>query len=64
MIKIGDTWYARRPGATALTELKITDITPMTIEVMSKGLHGTRERYKRGEIEFIEFAKGEDDGEA
>jgi len=59
MIKIGDTWYARRPGATALTELKITDITPMTIEVMSRGLPSTRERYKIGEIEFIEFAKGE-----
>ena len=61
MIKIGDTWYARLPGATVLTKLKITDITPMTIEVMSRNLHGTRERYKRGEIEFIEFAKGEDD---
>lgn len=55
-IEIDQRWYIRRPGATALSAVVITDVTGCTVEVRDDGgysRHGTQ-RYVFDELEFIE----------
>lgn len=38
-LEIGQVWYLRRPGASAIIKAKITDVTQKTVQIQELGRH-------------------------
>ena len=66
IVKKGQVWFLKRPGAVCLTKAIITDITKHTVEI--KDLHEDfhigkipyliqKERYAFGQLDFIELVE-------
>ncbi len=51
--KVGEFWYVKLPGVTALATELIKEITKHTVE-LSEDNYGSVRRYKISDIEFVE----------
>jgi hypothetical protein len=55
--KVGESWYIRLPGGSALSILKIIDRTPKVVELISPN-HGVSILYVIADLEFVEKLTG------
>lgn len=53
-VEVGEVWFIQQPGASALTTVRITDLTAATVELAEQTLGARPMRYKRSDINFIE----------
>ena len=57
-IKVGENWYIKLPGAIALVEVEILEVTKQTVVIKqshrSLSYISSENRYKKSDIEFIE----------
>lgn len=54
---VGERWYIRYPGARALTEVEIIDVTPRTVLVQSVSYYSPGTRYEKKDLDFVERCK-------
>lgn len=57
-IKVGENWYVKFPGAIALVEVEIVEVTKQTVVIKqphrSLSYLSNENRYKKSDIEFVE----------
>lgn len=51
--QVHQVWFVKLPGATSLTEVTISDVTPKTVELATR--FNGKSRYVRTEVEFVEM---------
>ena len=53
-LKVGDNWYVKLPGATALVEVKIEQVTPKTVLLRQMDFpYNNPLRYEISNITFV-----------
>jgi hypothetical protein len=52
--KIGESWYIRLPGGSALSKLKIIDRTPKVVELIPPEYGACSSFYAIADLEFVE----------
>lgn len=50
----GEIWWVKMPGAVALTEVLVEQITQNTVLLKHPGYHTTSSRYRKCEVDFVE----------
>jgi len=61
--QIGQKWYAKRPGALAVCEVEISDITIATVAFKMVSCFDAEERYEWKDITFIEQITSREEGD-
>jgi hypothetical protein len=57
-LKVGDHWYIKPSGKSALDEYEILDVTKSTVEIKECGVsHPPVRRYSIFDVKFIEKVK-------
>ena len=53
-LRFGECWYVKLPGATALIEVVINEVTSKTVVLSPTEKYNPTLRYKKSDIEFVE----------
>ena len=53
-LNVGEHWYVKFPGAIALTEVVIDEVTSKTVVLTPTKKYSPPGRYKKSDIEFVE----------
>lgn len=58
VVKIGEYWFIKHSGATALSKVLVTDLSGLTVELQEQTLSAREMRYSLEDVQFIERISG------